>query len=414
MTTRKTWPAALAVLALAASAFAQSATPYPNADGTFTMSLPKDWKVEVKKPSKKQDPRPVHRIKITLEGAEKPLYIYLWRLKEMRGPRAMCYFDRFEIMEARKSNTSHVVNDPLPHLLVEYRKSRIDHVYVVVYRRIRRNGVKFALVCPKSSWQPKVQDAFFKAVESLKTTLARVTSVPLGYKEYEKDGYLYYLHSDAKRKDLKALHKFLREEEKAFSKIYGKFKVPKNDPPIIIVHKEKVDAAGMSEAAANSRTGHSYDFKKRLIFAVPLTRDLEPQAYFGSALRSQFFLIRFGIAEPYWLYEGEVRATWVEYMSGRKHPAIYDAYKNSIPKRILALNQVPALRGEAAAEFTNQAFCWVVFLREGPRKYQKAFQSFLKEYGATGDWQKSQEQLLKIDQKKMHAAMTKFAEKNFR
>ena len=245
--------------------------------------------------------------------------------------------------------------------------------------------------------------------------MPRDPSLPLGYKEIVRDDFLYYLHSGAKRKDIKGLHKFLKDEQKKFSKVYGKFTISPDDPPIIVLHATKEDATDLSERAAEYPSGFFFDFTKRRIFAVPLTRSAEAQAYLGSALHSLFFIIRFGEAAPYWLYEGEVRATWVEYMAGRKLPALSDGYAKSIPEKILALDQVPALRGKDAAGLTNQAFCYVVFFRVGPKKYRKPFNAFLKAYAKTGDWQQAQkDHLFSLDQKKLQKDMAKFAKEELK
>ena len=132
------------------------------------------------------------------------------------------------------------------------------------------------------------------------------------------------------------------------------------------MHRKKEHSLELSSSAAESYSGYYADRINRRVFAVPLGIGKEPQAYFGSALRSLFFTMRYGDNQPYWIHEGEVRAAWIRYMAGRKLPALSPGYKKSIPDRFVTLLQLPSLRG---ADMTNQAFCYVAFFEAGPGKY---------------------------------------------
>ncbi|MHC4547869.1 MAG: hypothetical protein ACYTEZ_03750 [Planctomycetota bacterium] len=394
----------LALVAPAALALADETNSYVDARGTWTLSLPATWEAEVRK-SKKA----ALKLKAKLPDAEQAVYFYLKHFKRMRGPRAQAYARRIALEQDRKGTekTSRVELAPRPHVVVAYKnKKGVQQMYVATHRMLRRNGIELGVSTPAELW-PQVRDALFDAIDTLESTVPEAPPRPEGYKAVTRDDYVYLLHPDVKKKVLKGLHKFVRDEEKGFARLHGKLVKSKDNLPVIIVHAKQNEAAELSQKAAEAYGGYYLDFWNRRLFAVPLSRDKEAQAYLGSALRSLFYFLRYGDMQPVWVHEGEVRAVWVEKMAGRKLPALSDGYGKSIPESIMNLAQLPALKDRTA--LVNQAFCWVAFFHVGPRKYQKAYRSFLKALGDAGDAEAAlKDHLLALDQQKLLKEMNKF------
>ena len=399
----------LTLLTPAALALAET-TDYSDASGIFTVRLPAEWTVEVHHGrSRKTD----LMLKITPPEAERAAYLYVWNKKGMRGPRAQAWYEGPRILRDQKGQSSSIEMKPLPHVIIS-RKSRssgAERVYVVAYRVVQGNGLKIALSCRKALWE-KIKDTYFAAVQAISAAVDEFPPRPERYKAVVKDDYLYLLHPDVSAKAIKDLHRQLTNEEREFVKRHGKITIDPDHPPSIIVHAKKEDALELSPKAAESYSGYHADWLNRRVFAVPLGRGREPRAYFGSVLQSLLFTMRYGANQPYWVHEGEVRAAWIRHMSGRKLPALSPGYKKSIPSRLVALSQVPTLRG---ADLTNQAFCYLAFFVAGPGKYKKAFKLFLKAFATNGDWRAAwKKHMLSLDQKRLAKDLAKFAKDDLR
>jgi hypothetical protein len=284
-------------------------------------------------------------------------------------------------------------------------------VYVVAFRVIRGNGLKIALSLRTALWE-KIKDVYFPAIQAMTAQVDEYPPRPTDYKPVTRDDFLYLLHPNVKAKEIKGIQRMVSSELKSFTKTHGKLVMDPDYHASIIVHANKEDALDISSQAAESYSGYYTDRLNRRVFAVPLGSGNEPKAYLGSALRSLFYQLRYGDNQPLWIHEGEVRASWVTNMSGRKLPALSRGYKKSIPNPVVDFQQLHTLRG---VDLTNQAFCYVAFFEAGPGRYQKAFRSFLKMYGSTGDWRAATKKyLLALDQKKMAKDMARFAEKELR
>ena len=399
----------LALLAPAALALAET-TDYSDESGIFTVKLPVEWTVEVHLGRKKKADL---MLKITPPEAERAAYLYVWNKRGMRGPRAQAWYEGPRILRGQKGKSWSITMKPLPHVIIS-RKSKTsdaERVYVVAYRVVQGNGLKIALSCRKALWE-KIKNTHFAAIQAMSAAVNEFPPRPDRYKAVEKDGYLYLLHPDVKAKAIKDLHRQLINEERAFVKRHGKFTINPDHPPSIVVHAKKEDALELSSNAAESYSGYYSDFVNRRVFAVPLRTGKEPRAYFGSALRSLLFTLRYGGNQPYWVHEGEVRASWVRHMSGRKLPALSPGYKKSIPSKLVALSLLPTLRG---ADLTSQGFCYLAFFVSGPGKYQKAFKLFLKAFTANGDWRAAwKKHMLSLDQKRLAKDVAKFAKDDLR
>jgi len=400
----------LALLAPAALAFAGKTTDYSDVLGVFTVKLPAEWVVEVQEgPQRKAD----LKLKLTPPGAEKAAYFYVWNKKGTRSPRAQAWFEGPQIKRDQQGQSWSIYTKPLPHVIIRRlsKTSGAPRVYVVSWRVVRGNGLKMALSCRTALWD-KIKDAYFEAIQGMTAVVDEYPPRPLGYKAVTRDDILYLYHRDVKAKVIKDLHRLVKDEERAFSRTYGRLDRNPDYHASIIVHAKKEDALDLSAKAAESYSGFYADRATRRIFAVPLGAGKEPKAYFASALRSLFFAMRYGDNQPYWVHEGEVRAAWVTRMAGRKLPALSTGYKKSIPAKLVALDQLSMLKG---ADLTNQAFCFVAFFKVGPPKYQKAFKSFLREFAATGDWTTAQKKhLLRFERTKLAKDLAKFAKEELK
>lgn len=395
----------LALLAPAALAFANKTTDYSDAYSIFTVKLPEEWKVEIQKGRKRKAD---FKLKIMPPGVEKAAYFYVWNKKGTRSPRAQAWFEGPRILKDQLGESWSIDTKPLPYVIIrkKSRTSGAPRVYVVAWRVVRGNGIKMALSCRTALWE-QIKDLYFDTIQNMTVAVDEFPPRPLGYKATTKDGYLYLTHRDVRSKVVKDLHRVVRDEERSFSKEHGKLSHNPDHQVSFIVHAKKEQALDLSQKAADSYSGYYADLAARRVFAVPLGPGKEPKAYLASALRSLFFLMRYGDNQPYWLHEGEVRAAWVTHMAGRKLPALSTGYKKNIPEKFVALDQITMLRG---ADLTNQAFCYVAFFRVGPGKYQRAFRSFLKQYASTGDWRTAQkEHLLSLDKMKLAKDLAKFA-----
>lgn len=347
----------------------------------YQIELPEAWEPKVV-----DAPKFELAWEIKIPGSKLTASLALNRDDKMPDPRATPRLWRESAMKNLKGKRSELVALPLPQLIIHRGEGATESVAQYVFRKINGNPYYLLLQCGKDVFAT-AQNEVVEAMKSLQSTAKRFPPIPKDYVLKKKGCFLIAKHPSVKR-SLKGLQKILKLQEKRFKKDHGA--LPKmKEPAIIFVHSTKRQAGDLMAEAEKSQTDFFVDVRHTRLFAVPVkavTGDGEaPAAYAAAAIQQFLLLLKYGDAQPTWLWNGEYLVARAEQATGKPLPNLHGGFVQwTAETKVGRLDDLGKITEENKKDYGKLAFYYACMFHAG--KYKKQYKKFLKEYGETLDW----------------------------
>jgi len=375
-------------------------------DKRFSIEVPTSWVVERVPPGTfslvvdAQVPGLSREVRISLARLEGP---YL-------TSKAQAHYELETQRKRYKATVARYAPEPVPHIYLEHGKNRVT---LLTFTRSKCRGLTCFFECRKADF-PAVRMACLKAGASAKSTLGRFPPLRLdGYKRSEKDGFVYLIDEKVHKDGLRRVQKTLAYVQKRFAKYHGKIVRPADEPVLVYVHSSK-SLAPIQAARTASRGNHSDIFGRR-IFTVPLKkgdgpaeRDLAHEAWY------LFFTEYYGIDEPAWVRRGGSTWMWLEMKTGKKAPLVTESWFRDFTGVQLPLDALEPIRESDWDSYRSHAAAYVLFFRNGPSKYRKAYRTYLEHLLETGDIKDAFRHLRAFDQANLRDEVAAYVRKKLK
>ena len=185
-----------------------------------SFKLPVTWSVST--PNRKFNEGCAIYLDVELPDGGGAFYMELYHLPGLCAPIPQSYWEKPVLWKRENADDATVALEPLPHLRLDLHRGSEEMIRVHTYRLIRGRGFTLVAECPAKLW-PVIRDAYFAACKTVETRLGPWPDPPKGYDRSEKDGFTWYVHPQAKRKDVKDYQAYFRKMEREFRKRHGKF-----------------------------------------------------------------------------------------------------------------------------------------------------------------------------------------------
>ncbi|MEE8106986.1 MAG: hypothetical protein V3T86_15735 [Planctomycetota bacterium] len=397
-------PGALATaVMLALAATPATAETFESADKNVRITIPDEWQ-----PRDRKEPKDNQFMRLTFTAPGEELgYCYVNdRRGEALVERAQAFFDMGAPVLTKNRQTK-VLKDPAVHT-VSY-AGATDYV-AIFYRSIRGNMISVRFRVDLSTYEQYLTE-LAAISKSVVADLPSSPHIPEGYRKTNLRGFLVLQHDTVKGK-CNTIRRELANGIKRFEAIHGMLPSPRHALPQLIVLTEfsqmKDVGAGLVDADFHSDPANLRMFCK----ALGKHPEQNQVVMFHRALHELLHAVTYAVYEPMWLNVGlrNVEASYVA--CGKKLPFVANGYLVDLPRRNFTFTRMRDLRDKDFDTFSANAFFYAAFFQAGPKKYREAFEAFLVDLRATGDWRTCERShILTFDQAEMQADAQKFLKK---
>lgn len=377
---------------------------WSSSDGDVSIALPAAWDVESETPSPDDGGA---RLKLAIrppDGGRRSL-VWAYVRDDIRNVRGRMRFELPWHMKNYGARTNGRCDHPQPHFWTETGDDparSVKHVYSI--RHVRRVALVFVLEAPAPMWET-VWRGFLEGVAAAGTKLEDAPERPAGVRPVEKGGHLYLLGKGVKHSTVETFHKRVAAVETAWSAVNGPLPRDPSNPVEIVIFDTQAQSDAAHVAAGwgpKSPTGSSCLARtgRILTWEFP-AKDARAQADLTYALW-RVFQAQAWDSEPRWFHEAVSYAAWLEAACGKPLPSIPADGLGTLPTTVprfadLATAELPELNRDVEKE-RDALIGYLALFRLGAKKYQDAWNAFLDEMRATGDWTRAQKPLLALDQ----------------
>jgi len=380
---------------------------YGDAAGTCSIGLPADWEAQVLDP-REDDETEVLTIRGTTPDTEGGFEVVVRSGYPSYGARGLLFLDRDWFRSARPETKIELADDPVPHLLVREPESGDRRLDIVTCRVDGGTSWRVWLACRPDEWDT-LRGRLFAVAASLRAEKAPAPEPPDGYRTREKGTLVYAWPESFSKRDAAEVYGQIDKLVRDYEKVHGKIREPAAGSRMVYIHGERSDASAVAEIPKGS--SHSTWFCVRTGRLFACTPDFEsPDATAMLLYRAALVLHtqRYGTPEPRWMAVGEGLVLSSRIETGKSLPAVGWLYRNMMPADPLPLDRLSDAT-EDIEDRGYQGVAWVAFFRGGPSRYRKAYDDFVEEFAATGDWRTAMEtHLLSLDQAKLRDDLRDF------
>ncbi len=414
----------LAAAGLLASAGAQAGSKpkpklkeYRDASGKVAIRLPGEWKVNA---VVGRSENMILRLYPKISGIDDD--DIRMSLREETGivlPLAQAHLDLPFYVESMQSKAGKVVRKPVPHLIADRDKDPlyVGYIQVVAYRRFRCRGIHVGLHCKAATFD-RIRGVFFAAVRSVTCTLPRWPVMPAaGYRHTVRDTIAYHLGEGVGDRAIKRMHRCVLAVEKDFVRFHGRIQRAKDEPLMIVVHKDPEQHTKLDKDAADQAWhGVFVDGPGKRLLAVPYQRPgSRAEAALAWGVTWILLIERYGNLEPVWAWRGEQRLAWFRILTGKRAPYVTEAWRSQKVTLGKTLAGLEELRVSRFQEYQSHGEAYALLFRAGPARYRRAYKAFLGDYARIGDYKAALEtRLLSLDQDQLVRDLREFVEKKLK
>lgn len=370
---------------------------YKSDDGKYSVELPAAWNVT----SGSIEGLEMLRLRAAPPGVDGDVVVTVWLLQGQRDSHRQAFKERDLRKRDPETLSATAETSPIPHMLCRYRADDgTERMKAVAYSMVRRNGISVGFTCPIASW-PALRDTFLRVAISLAADIEEWPAHPADFRRDTRDGFVYLVHPDVKPAQAKEVQALVRRVAGKFEAVHGKIPVQEENPPIVVVLRSIEDGRKLYDMKS-ATYGIAFDALGGRLFATPLPEnDGTTRAACVMKAYELMFVQRYGSVNPFWMYCGEGRLAWVEELTGAKPPVVDSPLFKDISGPVQSFAEL--VEQEAKSSFGDpfraHAAAYVLFFREGPAKYRKAYQAFRADVAANYDIVPALEKhLLTLDQ----------------